>query len=435
MTIPIRLRRRPLLAAAAAALPLLLATPARAAPDGWRRWWLPEPLSLHGEKADLLFNVIFVVCAAVMVGVFYYMAKFCLKYRHRPSVAKAHFTHGNKKVELIWTVIPAILLLGLALWTKAAWDDYRYAPFAHSPDRAQILVVAEQFRWNVIYPGPDGKLGRYLAYPKPTDLKWPAMPPDDADDLAATTGVPGPAFLPEAEAQKKLNDYVSTKNPLGKDFDDPDGKDDNFEKFPGRPIHVPKGRPVDIHLTSKDVIHSFFLPDYRVKLDAVPGMRGHIYFTATTSSAEVEKPTRRRYTLDELRQAVAGYGATEYRIVVPAADAEKYVVKTVTTKKVRERGRMVDKEVTETTPVAADGDAITVKMLDELAKLKVTDVEAFAPKRWDLVCQELCGNGHGTMQGALVVLEPDEYAARFEGKSPGGSPAAPATQPTASATD
>src|SRR4051812_2104369 len=203
-----RLQRRGVgVALLALVLPLLAPSPAAAAAEGWRRWWLPENLSKHGGAVDLLFNVIFIICAVIMLGVFYFLGLYCFRYRHRKSVAKAHFTHGNKKLELIWTIIPTIILLGLAVWTKGAWDDFRYNDSATDPNRAQILVIGEQFKWNVVYPGPDGKLGRYLVYPKTTDSKWPAMPPGDPDNLATSTGVPGPAYLPPEEARKQLNDY------------------------------------------------------------------------------------------------------------------------------------------------------------------------------------------------------------------------------------
>ena len=87
-------------------------------------------------------------------------------------------------------------------------------------------------------------------------------------------------MLPYENAVKAINTYIDQNNPLGKDFNDPDGKDDNWTKTPGREIMIPANRGVEVQLGSKDVIHDFFLPNFRVKLDAVPGMRGKIGFTA-----------------------------------------------------------------------------------------------------------------------------------------------------------
>ncbi|MDB5294840.1 MAG: cytochrome c oxidase subunit, partial [Phycisphaerales bacterium] len=385
-------------AVAAAALLSAAAAPASAAPavplaqavEGWRWWWLPRNYSAHGGAVDLLFTVIFVITSLVGIAVFYYLLKFCIKYRYRPTVAKAHFFHGNKRLELIWTLVPAVLLLSLALWTKVAWDRFRSPPEATDQNRAQILVVGEQFKWNVVYPGADGRLGRYLVYPKTTDPKWPLLPPGDTDSPFPAE-VPGPAYLPPDKARGFLNEYIANKNPLGKDFADPAGLDDDYQAALNRPVYVPKGRPVEIHLSSKDVIHDFFLPDYRVKLDAVPGMKGLIYFTATTSSAEIEALTRRTYPLDEVATQLGKKTSPDFRILIGAEEAGKYSVKTVTKKKVRKGGRMVDEEVAEETPVAANEQAMTPEMVAQLKSLGVTTVTAYVAKHWDLVCEELCG--------------------------------------------
>lgn len=420
-------------------------SPAQAAPEGLRRWWLPENFSKHGTAIDLLFTVIFIVTVAVGVAVLFFMARYCIKYRYRADVAKAHFTHGNKKLEMVWTIIPTILLLALALWTKGTWDNYRESPTSNDPERARLMVIAEQFNWNVIYPGPDGKLGKYLIYPKTTDMKWPKMPPGDTDDLAVTTGVPGPAYLPAEEAKKRLDQYVQEKNPLGKDFDDPDGKDDNWEKYPGRPIEIPNGRPVEILLSSKDVIHSFFLPDFRVKLDAVPGMKGHIYFTATKSSGEVEKSAVTTYSIEAIEALQQNkLNPPELHVEVPAANAADYVY--VSEQEVSKRDprtrRMV--KVKEKTDVELKtGDIITPDVIAGIKeKGKLKELRAYPAKRWDLVCEELCGNGHTNMRGSLIVLEPDAYAQKYEGKSiattsappalpdtPAAAPSAPSTSP------
>ena len=432
-------------AIAAFLVALLSAAPARAVspPEGWGRWWLPQNHSEHGKQIDVLFTVIFIICVVVMVGVFAFMIKYCIKYRRRPGVTKAHFSHGNKRLELIWTVIPAVILLAVAVWTKGSWDDYRNSPTQNDPNRAQILVIAQQFAWNVVYPGPDGKLGRYQIYPKPTDMKWPALPADAATNYfeakyAAVFGgekltAPGPAYLPTERAQKVLNDFVSELNPLGRDFADPNGKDDIVTLGT---INIPKGRPVDINLTSKDVLHSFALPDYRVKLDAVPGMRGHIYFQADKSSAELEKASVRSYTIDELvaklqntRAYVMPTDPLGLAAVVPAG-ADPVTYKTVKTVKKKVAGKM--KETTEEvdSPVA-DGDAVNRELVLALKNEgKVKEITCKTVYTWDLVCQELCGNGHGNMMGTLIVLEPADYAKQFEGKTNAAAPP-PATAPAA----
>jgi hypothetical protein len=236
------------------------------------------------QKIDTLFYAIFAVTMFVGVAVFFYLIKFCIKYRHRPGL-KAHFSHGNKKLEMIWTIVPAVLLLGLALWTKGAWDDYRYSPTSGDPNRAQIMVIAEQFNWNVIYPGADGKVGRYLVYPKPTDLKWPAIPPGEDENFFASYGAPGPAYLPQDKALEAINGYISTLNPLGKDFRGRGREGRRLGEVPRPTDPHPQG-PADRDPPVEQGRAAQLRPA-RVPGEAGrgPGMKGLIYFQATKTSA------------------------------------------------------------------------------------------------------------------------------------------------------
>ncbi len=116
---------------------------------------------------------------------------------------------------MIWTVLPALFIVGLAVASQTVWPQIK-DPDQFPGDALQLGVEASQFEWNVRYPGPDGELG--------------------------------------------TNDDFTTRNQL----------------------HVPVRRPVVVHLTSADVIHSFFIPSFRIKQDAVPGMEGvRVWFEAT----------------------------------------------------------------------------------------------------------------------------------------------------------
>ncbi|QOV91314.1 cytochrome c oxidase subunit II transmembrane domain-containing protein [Humisphaera borealis] len=413
--------------------------PTLAQAQGWRKWWLPENYSEHGGGVDLLFNVIFWVTGVVGVVVLLLLLKYCIQYRYRPD-RKAHFTHGNKKVELIWTIIPAILLIALAIWTKGAWDEFRYGTKRDKAGAAKILVIAEQFNWNTIYPGPDGKLGRYLVFPKTTDARWPALPPGQEtffqDGYSGMSGgktlPPGPAFLPKEISVKLINDYIGI-NKLGKDFSDPAGEDDDWREALGRPVTIPKGRLVEVELTSKDVIHDFFLPHFRVKLDAVPGMRGLLYFTPTQTSAEYQKASeaanKREYTIDEAKDLVA-YGLN-LRILVPEdpAQAAEYAYSTEREVTKRVRGKM-EKVIEKVDVQLANGDRLTNALIEGLkAKGTLKKFNAYAYQEWELVCEELCGNGHTGMRGSVLVIDAKEYSEKFEGKAPAAAPttALPAT--------
>jgi heme/copper-type cytochrome/quinol oxidase subunit 2 len=371
---------------------------------GWGRWWLPPDRSTHGHGIDSLFYwifwitmIIFILCEVVLVI-------FLIKYRSRPDRKKAHFTHGNPRLEMAWTIAPAIILAFLALFSKKVWDQFRYAP--EDPNRAKVLVIGEQFKWNVIYPGPDGKFGKYLLYPKPTDAKWPV----GADGKDVTfQGVPGPASLPYDKAMQTINMYIGAENPLGKDNADPDGKDDNLG-LPGRILVLPAHRQVEVQLGSKDVIHDFFLPNHRVKLDAVPGMRGKLHFTATMTSAERRKEGVRTVPLDQLPTLLAGPGGSDTTIVIDETAPGAEPAKNQDTRGWRYVGgdnRTIMRHG------GLFGDADTAKTRIEalkaagLTEVKVTFVEDTG--LWELVCEELCGSGHNTMHSPVQFLSNEEY--------------------------
>ena len=186
-------------------------------PRAKQTWWLPENISTYGGKIDRLFYVILWLTGIIFFGVQGALLFFLFRYRSRPD-AKAAYIHGNTKLEIIWTTIPAIILIALFILSQKIWVEVKSQVPANA---IPIEIQAEQFAWNVIYPGPDGKFGT-------------------ADDI------------------KTINQ-----------------------------LHIPVGKPVRARLTSigKDgkhpVIHSFFLPELRLKQDVVPGLAIDVWFEAT----------------------------------------------------------------------------------------------------------------------------------------------------------
>lgn len=399
--------RIPALLAATVAV-LALASPATAAEvgwtaDGWKHWWLPDDYSTHGKYIDSLFTATFWLCMVTWALVQIAMIVFLIKYRHRKDRKKAIFTHGNTRLEMCWTLAPAVILAALAVWNKGVWDRFRFNPDLQRDDVAKILVIGQQFKWNVIYPGPDGKFGKYLDFPKPTDKQWP--------DGKTRRGVAGPAFLPYTEAVTAINQYIDAENPLGKDMLDPDGKDDDWTPQPGREIAIPAHRPVEVQLSSKDVIHSFFLPNFRVKLDAVPGMRGAVSFTSTKTSTEREKESERTLKIKDLQSEFAADETLSLRVAINAdtkgavkdPKKEEYLFQDKSNPK---------KPVT----IIRHANPLTKARVDKLAEAGIEEVTVYEPGIFEIVCEELCGGQHFTMRGELRVLEPDVYAERFEGK-------------------
>ena len=152
-------------------------------------------------------------------------------------------SHFSSYLEVAVAVIEVVLLIGFAFPTWAS----RVNDVPKGPDAVQIRVVAQQFTWNIHYPGPDGVFGKTLV------------------DL-----------VDEAE------------NPIGLDRKDEFAKDDVFTI---NQLHIPVNTPINISLSSKDVIHSFGMPELRVKQDAVPGMEIPVWFEATMTTEEFLKTT------------------------------------------------------------------------------------------------------------------------------------------------
>ena len=393
-------------------------------------WWLPKNYSEHGVAADNLFNWIFWITTIVMVGTFGFMIYFMVKYRFDPARKKAHFSHGSPRLEMIWTIVPAIILTFISLYSKRVWDQYRYGNANEKRKVARILVIGEQFNWNVIYPGPDGKLGRYLIYPKPSDAYWPKK----ADGTATTvnyekgqkiyTDTKGPADMPYDDAVGAINKYIGSDNPLGKVFDDPDGKDDNFEMQPGRPIYLPKGRPVEVQLSSKDVIHDFFLPNFRVKLDAVPGLRGVLNFVPTVTSKELENDPANRMIFkspDELLKAMKSPENQNLLIVMddksqPKAPDANSPGAWFDKKAGDWKYSQINPEKKKLETIIRDRQPISEERIAALNAIGVKEITVCRPGYFDLVCEELCGQGHSKMQGQVIVVEQKEYAEMFESK-------------------
>jgi len=215
-------------------------------------------------------------------------------------------------------------------------------------------------------------------------------------------------------------------------------KDDDFVAQPGRELNVPANRPLEIQISSKDVIHDFFLPNFRVKLDAVPGIRGKISFTATKTSAAKESETIKKYTLEELATALTKPETKELSIRIDEnapGDAKE---------KDRTGWRYFDAKSTKKPKpsiirngASFPGDpAARQAILDKLKDAGITDITAYVPGYWDIVCEELCGEGHYTMQGRLVVLDGAEYDKLKLDRTPpsvaaAAASAAPTTAPAA----
>jgi len=208
---------------------------------GWN-WWFPRgaggdgsAMSPIGERIDDLFYMILIITTVTFVGTQIAMGYVLFtgaKRGDQPADAEesepAWYTHGSHNLEVLWSIVPAAILLFIALYQMEVWAEYRVKDAFPEEVRSGPLaeVTARQFEWRIRYPGIDenGRPLELMRDPQPTDLYT-------------------------------VND-----------------------------LHLPSGTPVMIHLKSEDVQHSFFLPELRIKQDAVPGLIIPVWFEANKSA-------------------------------------------------------------------------------------------------------------------------------------------------------
>ena len=118
-------------------------------------WWLPEDVSSYGKDIDFLFHLIYYITGATFVLVAAAMIAFLVLYRHKEG-RRATYTHGNTTLEIVWTVVPTLILVVLTFLSVPTWARIK---MQMPKTDLTVQVNAKQFNWIVTYPGPDGKFG------------------------------------------------------------------------------------------------------------------------------------------------------------------------------------------------------------------------------------------------------------------------------------
>ena len=202
---------------------------------------MPVQASTHAAELDQMNMLVHWLMLIMFVGwgIFFLYVLFRFRSSANP---KASYTGAKGKISKGTEVAVAVIeVLLLVFYAIPAWAK-RVKAFPSESEAVVVRVVGEQFSWNIQYPGPDGRFGR-------TDVK-----------------------------------LVSSDNPLGLDRTDAAAKDDITTI---NQLNLPVNRPVLVHLSSKDVIHSFGLYEMRIKQDAVPGLEIPVWFVPTVTTAEM----------------------------------------------------------------------------------------------------------------------------------------------------
>jgi cytochrome c oxidase subunit 2 len=197
-----------------------------------------ESASEHGGKIDSIFNITVVITGIVFVITHVALFWFAYKYRAKKGNKVLYIPHDNK-LEVIWTIVPAVVMTILVVGGLDAWNEIM-ADVREDEDYMEIEATGYQFAWDIRYPGADNVLG--------------------------------------------ARDYklITATNPIGQDWTDVKNLDD----IKPDEIVLPVGMKIRVRITSRDVLHNFYLPHFRVKMDAVPGMPTYFVFTPTKTTSE-----------------------------------------------------------------------------------------------------------------------------------------------------
>lgn len=205
----------------------------------WDHLLLPPASSVHGAEIDGLMKVSMTLILVVFFALTPMLFYFAYKYRGKKENTAYFFAHNNK-LEIAWTVIPTIVLTALIIYGLRTWDR------AMNPDVSEATIIevySKQFDWTARYSGADNILG---------------------------------------DANFRL---VEGRNTLGVDLNDDNSADDIVV----REVHLPVNKPVLLKFRSRDVIHSAFLPHFRVQMNCVPGLSTQFAFTPTKTTAEMKE--------------------------------------------------------------------------------------------------------------------------------------------------
>lgn len=248
----------------------------------WGAWaWRPAATE-HGARIDTMFIITTVIITIVLVVVHILLLSFTYMYRMRADKLAYYYPH-NDTIERIWTIVPAIVLTILVLFGFFTWRSITNIPEELQKSALQVEVMGEQFQWQVRYPGADGKIG------------------------------------------KRNYKMTTPTNSYGIDFNDKAAWDD----IQASDIVIPVNKSVRFHIISKDIIHSFYIPDFRVQINAVPGMTNYFQFTPTVTTEEMrERMNDPKYDFVMLCAKICGSGHWNMQkkvIVVTEAEYKEWL--------------------------------------------------------------------------------------------------------------
>ena len=193
-------------------------------------WW--TPIASNWSYIDNTINLTFWITGIAFTAIVLFMAYCVFRFRHKPG-RRAVYNPESKKLELWLTIVTAVGVAAMLAPGLFVWAQFVTVPQGAS----EVEAIGQQWQWSFRLPGEDGRLGK-------SDTR-----------------------------------YISSENPLGLNPNDPDVPDDVV--IESDDLHLPLGKPVKVLLRSIDVVHSFYVPEFRTKMDLVPGMVSYVWFVPT----------------------------------------------------------------------------------------------------------------------------------------------------------
>lgn len=239
---------------------------------------LPVSASAQGVQFDSMLKVTLYITGFVFIATHILLFYFSYKYQHKEGTKSYYYPHNNK-LEVLWTTVPALVLLVLVVIGLRNWMAFT------SPAPAEAMVVeitGKQFNFIVRYPGPDGVFG-----------------------------------------EKSFRLIDDATNPLGLDWNDKASHDDIIIQT--GELHIVKDQPVKLVLGSRDVIHNVGMNHFRVKMDLVPGITTTLWFTPTITSEEMKGITNNKDFVYEIAcSEMCGKGHYAMRGTIMVQTAEEF---------------------------------------------------------------------------------------------------------------
>lgn len=238
---------------------------------------LPEAAAAHAPYLRSVLFWVMLLISVVWTGLFGVYLYSLLRFREDSPGAPSH---PPKRIPVAFEATMFLIEVCLLLFISLPfWRAYAVS-LPETPDPLEIRVVAQQFVWNVQYPGPDGVFGR-----------------------------------------QRLDKVDEATNPLGLDVEDPHAADDIVLR---NALHLPQGREVLLRISSKDVVHSFAVPEFYVKRDAIPGFETRLVFTPTVSTAELKTMEGMERDFEVVCSQLCGQGHYQMRAVVTVDKPEEF---------------------------------------------------------------------------------------------------------------